>query len=159
MDSRMAAGGNGRKNMKLAIAAAAAALLATTAIPATAAEVELRLAHWLPPTHPVQPLGMDPWIESIKEASNGRINITIYPASQLGPAPDHDGVARHGIADITSTSPGYQAGRFPIDSLSEIRLHVSNAKAGAKALREGDAPIAETEMADVKFCLINPHDP
>ena len=159
MDSRMAAGGNGRKNMKLAIAAAAAALLATTAIPATAAEVELRLAHWLPPTHPVQPLGMDPWIESIKEASNGRINITIYPASQLGAAPDHYDMARDGIADITYTNPGYQAGRFPIYSLSEIPFHVTNAKAGAKALHEWYAPIAETEMADVKFCLINPHDP
>jgi TRAP-type C4-dicarboxylate transport system substrate-binding protein len=147
------------ENMKLAIAAAAAALLCTTAVPAAAAEVELRLAHWLPPTHPVQPLGVDPWIESIKKASNGRINITVYPASQLGAAPDHYDMARDGIAEITYTNPGYQAGRFPIYSLAEIPFHVANAKSGAKALHEWYAPIAEKEMADVKFCLINPHDP
>lgn len=146
--------------MKLAIAAATAAtFLASTFMPATAAEVELRLAHWLPPTHPVQPLGMEPWIESIKEASNGRITMTIYPASQLGAAPDHYDMARDGIADITYTNPGYQAGRFPIYGLAEIPFHVTNAKSGAKALHEWYAPLAETEMADVKFCLINPHDP
>lgn len=145
--------------MKLALAAATAVLLATTAMPASSAEVELKLAHWLPPTHPVQPMGMDPWIESIRQASNGRINITIYPASQLGAAPDHYDMARDGIAEITYTNPGYQAGRFPIYSLAEIPFHVTNAKSGAKALHEWYAPIAETEMADVKFCLINPHDP
>jgi TRAP-type C4-dicarboxylate transport system substrate-binding protein len=146
--------------MKFTIAAAlAVSLLASAAVPAAAAEVELRLAHWLPPTHPVQPLGMEPWIESIKQASEGRIDVTIFPASQLGAAPDHYDMARDGIADISYTNPGYQAGRFPIYSLAEIPFHATNAKSGAKALHEWYAPIAETEMADVKFCLINPHDP
>jgi len=144
--------------MKLAIAAAAAVLFASAGVSA-AAEVELRLGHWLPPTHPMQTLGLEPWIESIKQTSNGRIDITIFPASQLGAAPDHYDMARDGIADITYTNPGYQAGRFPIYSLAEIPFHANNAKSGAKALHEWYAPIAESEMADVKFCLINPHDP
>lgn len=88
--------------MKFTIAAAfAASLLASAAVPAAAAEVELRLAHWLPPTHPVQPLSMEPWIESIKQASEERIDVTIFPASQLGAAPDHYDMARDGIADIS----------------------------------------------------------
>ena len=87
---------------------------------AQAAEVELRLAHWLPPEHPLQPMGWAPWIESIREASNGRINVTIFPAQQLGAAPDHYDMARDGIADITFVNPGYQAGRFPIAALGEI---------------------------------------
>ena len=145
--------------MKLAFAAAAAAFLASATTSVTAAEVELRLGHWLPPTHPMQTLGLDPWIESIKQASGGKINITIFPASQLGAAPDHYDMARDGIADITYTNPGYQAGRFPFYSLAEIPFHATNAKSGAKALHEWYAPLAEKEMADVKFCLINPHDP
>lgn len=142
------------------IAAIAAALsVSVSAFAANAAEVELRLSHWVPATHPIQSLGIEPWAESIKEASNGRINITIFPAQQLGAAPDHYDMARDGIVDISYTNPGYQAGRFPIYSLAEIPFQATNAKDGAKALHEWYAPIAETEMKDVHFCLINPHDP
>jgi TRAP-type C4-dicarboxylate transport system substrate-binding protein len=139
--------------------AALAASISMSAFAAQAAEVELRLSHWVPATHPIQALGIEPWAESIKQASNGRINITIFPAQQLGAAPDHYDMARDGIVDISYTNPGYQAGRFPIYSLAEIPFQATNAKDGAKALHEWYAPIAETEMADVHFCLINPHDP
>lgn len=138
---------------------AALAVLLTAAAPALSAEVEFRLAHWLPPTHPVQTLGMEPWIKSISEASGGRIAITIFPASQLGAAPDHYDMTRDGIADMGYVNPGYQAGRFPIYSLAEIPFHVKEVKNGAGALHEWYAKYAEVEMADVKFCLINPHDP
>jgi TRAP-type transport system periplasmic protein len=148
----------GGKNMKLLSRFIFAATVAA-AMPAAAAEVELRLSHWVPPTHPVQTLGLEPWIESIREASNGRINITIFPAQQLGAAPDHYDMARDGIADLTYTNPGYQAGRFPIYSLIEIPFFANNAKAGAKAIHEWYADIAKTEMSDVVFCLANPHDP
>ncbi|MCO6381205.1 MAG: TRAP transporter substrate-binding protein [Vannielia sp.] len=138
---------------------AGTALAALTTASASAQEVTLRLAHWLPPTHPVQTLGIEPWIESIKEASGGRIDFQIFPAQQLGAAPDHYDMARDGIADITYTNPGYQAGRFPIYSLIEIPFHMDNASRGAKAMHEWYAPIAETEMSDVMFCMANPHDP
>lgn len=121
--------------------------------------VTLRLAHWVPASHPIQKLGIEPWAESLKEDSNGRINIQIFPAQQLGAAPDHYDMARDGIADITYVNPGYQAGRFPIYSVLEIPFHMNNATDGAKAFHEWYAPIAEKEMSDVKFCLANPHDP
>ena len=146
--------------MKIKALLAGTALAACTfATNATAQEVTLRLAHWLPPTHPVQTLGIQPWIDSLAEASDGRIAVDIYPAQQLGAAPDHYDMARDGIADITYTNPGYQAGRFPIYSLIEIPFHMDNAPRGAKAMHEWYAPIAETEMSDVMFCMANPHDP
>jgi len=143
-------------NLKWPLAAIAAAM---TVASAQAAEVEWRLSHWVPPTHPIQTLGIEPWIESIKEESNGRINITIFPAQQLGAAPDHYDMTRDGIADIGYVNPGYTAGRFPIYSLVEVPFQVKDATNGAVALHEWYAPIAETEMSDVKFCLMNPHDP
>lgn len=126
---------------------------------AAAQEVNLRLSHWVPPTHPIQTMGIEPWVQSLSEASDGRIAVTIFPAQQLGAAPDHYDMARDGIADISYTNPGYQAGRFPIYSLIEIPFLADNSIDGAQALHEWYAPIAETEMADVKFCLANPHDP
>ena len=87
--------------MKISQFITGVAAFALSAGMAQAQEVTFRLAHWVPPTHPIQTLGIEPWVESIKEASNGRIDITIFPAQQLGAAPDHYDMARDGIADIT----------------------------------------------------------
>ncbi|ADZ72153.1 TRAP transporter substrate-binding protein [Polymorphum gilvum] len=145
--------------MKLVKYTLGAALAAMTVTSAQAAEVELRLAHWVPPTHPIQQYGIEPWVESIKQASNGRINITIFPAQQLGAAPDHYDMTRDGITDIGYVNPGYTAGRFPIYSMLEVPFHATDATKAATAIHEWYAPHAEKEMADVKFCLMNPHDP
>ncbi|WP_309082965.1 TRAP transporter substrate-binding protein [Chelativorans sp.] len=144
--------------MKLRTLLASAAVAAMTAV-AQAAEVELTLSHWVPPTHPLQPGGMEPWAESIKQASNGRIEITIYPASQLGAAPDHYDMARDGVTDIAFINPGYQPGRFPIIAAGEIPFTISNAKAGSRALDEWYRQHVDKEMSDVYFCMVHLHDP
>lgn len=126
---------------------------------AAAADTELSLAHWVPASHPLQVLGMEPWIKSISEASKGRIKITIYPAQQLGAAADHYDMARDGIADIGFINPGYQPGRFPIMAAAELPFQFANAKAGVRALTEWYKPYAEKEMADVYFCMALSHDP
>jgi TRAP-type C4-dicarboxylate transport system substrate-binding protein len=119
--------------MRVPASLAAAALL-LSASAASSAEVTLRLSHWVPASHPIQKMGIEPWAQSIKEASGGRIEITIFPAQQLGAAPDHYDMARDGIADITHVNPGYQAGRFPIISAGELPLLITNAKAGSRAI-------------------------
>jgi len=138
------------------------AALASTALmagSAQAAEVELALSHWVPATHPLQPLGMEPWAKSIEEDSNGRIKITIYPSQQLGAAPDHYDMARDGIVDIAFINPGYQAGRFPIISAAELPFQASNAKGGSRAVAEWYAKYAEKEMGDTYVCMVHFHDP
>jgi TRAP-type transport system periplasmic protein len=121
--------------------------------------VELRLAHWVPPTHPVQVHGMTQWAESISEASGGSITVTIYPAQQLGQAGDHYDMARDGIADIAFVNPGYQPGRFPVIAAGELPFLVNNAKGGSAALDAWYRNYAEQEMADVKYCLAHFHSP
>ncbi len=145
--------------MKAIRTIALAASVSLIGLQAMAADVELRLSHWVPATHPIQKLGIEPWVKSVEEASQGRIKITIFPAQQLGAAPDHYDMARDGIVDISYTNPGYQAGRFPLYSLIEIPFHMNNAERGAVALHEWYGEIAKTEMADVMFCVANPHDP
>jgi TRAP-type C4-dicarboxylate transport system substrate-binding protein len=126
---------------------------------AAAQEVTLSLAHWVPATHPLQTLGMEPWIASIGEASGGRIAIEIFPAQQLGAAPDHYDMARDGITDIAFINPGYQPGRFPVMAAAELPFNFANAKAGVRALTEWYQPYAGEEMADVYFCMAISHDP
>ncbi|WP_117192428.1 TRAP transporter substrate-binding protein [Rhizobium terrae] len=148
-------------NLKALLASAGLAALAATApvVPAQAAEVELTLSHWVPATHALQPGGMEPWAKSIKDASGGRIQITIYPASQLGAAQDHYDMARDGIVDIGFINPGYQPGRFPIIAAGEIPFLISNAKGGSRALDEWYRQYAAREMKDVYVCMAIIHDP
>ena len=129
------------------------------ALATAAGAEELRLAHWVPAQHPLQPTGMEPWGRSIAEASDGRLTITIFPAQQLGAAPDHYDMARDGIADIAFVNPGYQAGRFPIIAHGEIPFLITNAKGGSRALDAWYHEYADEEMGDVKFCMAFLHSP
>ena len=124
-----------------------------------AADVELTLSHWVPGTHPLQVTGMEPWAKSISEATEGRVEITIYPASQLGAAGDHYDMARDGIVDISFINPGYQPGRFPIMAAAELPFLFANAKGGVRALTEWYKQYAEQEMGDTYFCMAISHDP
>lgn len=127
----------------------------------SAAEVKtLRLSHWLPPGHVVQTTGIQPWIDSINKASGGSLEIEIYPAQQLGSAPDHYDMVVNGIADIGYINPGYTAGRFPIFELTGVPLEASNGTDGAKAIHEWyQGEYDDAEMSDTYFCLVHPHAP
>jgi len=143
-------------NFKTLLASVGIAAIAATA---QAAEVELSLSHWVGAQHPLQPGGMEPWAESIKQASNGRIEINIFPAQQLGAAADHYDMARDGVVDIAFINPGYQPGRFPIISAGEIPFTINNGKAGSRAYDEWYREYAGKEMNDVYFCMTHLHDP
>ena len=80
---------------------------------------ELKLSHWVPPSHPLQK-AIEDWGDDIQKASNGTITYKIYPAQQLGKAFDHYDMARDGIADFVYVNPGYQPGRFPIIAAGEL---------------------------------------
>jgi TRAP-type C4-dicarboxylate transport system substrate-binding protein len=119
---------------------------------------DLKLSHWVPPSHPLQK-ALEEWGASVEKASGGSIKHKVYPAQQLGKAFDHYDMARDGIADLTYVNPGYQPGRFPIISAGELPFLVVNAKGGSQALDAWYRKYAEAEMKDVKFCLAFIHDP
>ena len=91
---------------------------------------ELKLSHWVPPSHPLQK-SMEEWGASIEKDSGGTIKYKVYPAQQLGKAFDHYDMARDGIADVTYVSPGYQPGRFPIFDAANLPFMLANAKGGS----------------------------
>ena len=136
----------------------AAALAATTS--AASAETTLRLSHWLPATHPMHD-SIVAWGKSIEEASGGELTMEIYPAQQLGAAPDHFDMTRDGIVDIGYVNPGYTAGRFPIYELTGVPFEANDGPKAGKAIHEfyKNGGYAEKEMGDVYFCLVNPHNP
>jgi TRAP-type C4-dicarboxylate transport system substrate-binding protein len=119
---------------------------------------ELKLSHWVPPSHPLQK-AMEDWGASVEKDSGGTIKYKVYPAQQLGKAFDHYDMARDGIADLTYINPGYQPGRFPIIAAGELPFLIANGKGGTEALDAWYRKYAAKEMKDVKFCLAFVHDP
>jgi len=89
---------------RLSVAAAAACALGALGAlgPALAQDkpVELKLAHWVPAQHALAVTGFIPWAKSVEAASGGSIKVSIFPAQQLGKAPDHYDLARDGIAQM-----------------------------------------------------------
>src|SRR4026208_2109623 len=119
---------------------------------------ELKLSHWVPPSHPLQK-AIEDWGASVEKESGGTIKYKVYPAQQLGKAFDHYDMARDGIADLTYINPGYQPGRFPIIGAGELPLLMTNATGRTQALDAWYRKYADKEMKDVKFCLAFVHDP
>lgn len=126
---------------------------------AMASNVTLRFAHWLPAHHALPAEGFKEWTESITEASNGTITFDMYPAQQLGSAPDHYDMAVNGIADVTWVNPGYTPGRFPISDMAQLPFIVSNTIRGSKAFTEMYKEYYQEEMDGIYMCVIHGHYP
>lgn len=143
-----------------AVYAAALAALVCGATGALAQEktFNLKISHWVPPSHPLQK-ALEDWGASVEKESGGTIHYKVYPSQQLGKAFDHYDMARDGIADLTYINPGYTPGRFPIIAAGELPFLMTNAKGGTVALDEWYRKYAAKEMKDVKFCLAFVHDP
>jgi TRAP-type C4-dicarboxylate transport system substrate-binding protein len=130
------------------------AALTALALPAAAQDkpFNLKLSHWVPATHPLQK-AMEEWGASVEKASNGTIKSTVYPAQQLGKAPDHYDMTRDGIVDFAYINPGYQPGRFPIVSAGELPFLVGEAHGGIRAIDAWYRKYAAAEMKGVKLCF------
>lgn len=140
--------------LRSVIGACGVALASTAPVMAQDGAVSWRLSHNLPTNNALHYGVLEPWAASIAEASEGSIQIDIFPAQQLGRAQDHYNIARDGIADIAFYLVGIEPGRFPIVTGAEIPFLVSNNELGSRALYEWYMPYAEQEMPDVKVCAM-----
>jgi len=142
----------------------AASMLAAPAIlragRARAAEVTLKLAHFLPPVAPAHAKLLKPWAEQVEAASDGRISIRIYPSMQLGGTPPQlfDQV-RDGVADIAWTLPGYTPGRFPKLETFELPFVAAPAAlVNAQAVQEFASTELGNELDEVHLICAWAHD-
>jgi TRAP-type transport system periplasmic protein len=127
---------------------------------ARAAEVTLRLHHFLPAKSNVHARLLDPWAKKVAELSGGKAAIEIFPSMQLGgKPPELYDQAKDGVADIVWTLPGYTAGRFPRTEVFELPFIASpRGIVNAKASQDyADAHLAE-ETGDVKLLSFWSHD-
>ena len=101
--------------------AAAIAAGAVLALGGAANAVELKLAHFMSPKHPMDRFIMRPWSEEVAAISGGSLKVRIYPGGALGKGP----VAQYkravdGVADIVFGLPGFTSKLFPRTGMIEL---------------------------------------
>lgn len=95
---------------------------------AVSAETTLRYSNWLPTTHPFMAEVIEPWIASVEEVTEGRVQIEVLP-KVVGSVPTQFEVIRDGLADVALIVDGYSPGRFNVNSIIELPFIGNDAKA------------------------------
>ncbi|MDZ7748095.1 MAG: TRAP transporter substrate-binding protein DctP [Halofilum sp. (in: g-proteobacteria)] len=138
----------------------AAGALAGLAIAATAQaqEVTLTVHHFLSPKSPAHTELILPWAEQLREDSNGRIDVKVFPSMSLGgKPPELYRQARDGTADIVWTLIGYTPGVFPRTEVFELpNVHQGDAKATNLAIQDNFDKIA-ADYDEIKPLLVHVH--
>jgi len=123
---------------------------------AFAADVTLRVHHFLSAEAPMHTEVLAPWKQAVEEQSGGRIEVQLFPSMQLGGKPPQlFDQARDGIVDISWTLLGYTPGRFPIAEVFELPFMSGTAVQTTAALQEFQAKYLGDEMAQVKPLLLH----
>lgn len=147
-----------KRSIMSALAGTAVSCLVLGSLPASAADVTLRMHTFLPPVaNPVKHF-MKPWAERVEKASNGRIEVKIYPAMQLGGNPTQlMQQVRDGIADIVWTLPGFTPGVMPKLEVFELPFLHRDTRSTVLALQDYTEKHMKKDFEPYHVLLVNAH--
>ena len=116
-------------------------------------DVTLTFGHPFPPTDPIQVNVWEPWVEQIREATGGTVDIEIHAGGALGPPPQVYENVVAGAQDIGWTLPGYTPGRFPITDIIEAPFAFPDGTEGTEVALElwDEFEDLQAEYGDVKM--------
>ena len=150
------------KTLTTAALSALALTMAAAPVSAQDAEVTLRCQHFLSPLGSIPRYFIEPWAEAIEEQSDGRLDVEIYPAMQLGGAPPalYDQI-RDGVIDCGWAIPSYTPGRFPEAEAMELPFMTTmNAEDSSRAAWAFTQQyLAEQRFGDVQLMAVHVHGP
>lgn len=119
--------------LKPALAIGTAAALWASAVGAQET-IDLKFAVFTPEQEITYQEAMKPWAEAVMEATDGKVNIQMFPGGTLG----RDGskqikMLKDGVADIAFIIPAYNPGLFPDNAVIELPDTSANATEGSVA--------------------------
>ena len=96
------------------------------------AETPMRVASWLPPTHPQNAVVLDTWGKWIDEATEGRVKMVIEYG--MGHPKTMFDLVEDGVVDASWSVHGYIPGRFKLTESVELPNLNASAEAASVAL-------------------------
>ncbi len=137
------------------------ATLLALGVTVSAAKAEtLRYAHFMPAQSWQNEKMFLDWAKAVNEASDGELDVKIFPAQTLGKAPAGYDNAKNGVADIAWTVQGYTAGRFPLSQIMELPGLFKKAEVGSCAFQKlYDSGALDEEYKDTHVLFVHTHGP
>lgn len=127
----------------------------TVGVPLSAQAETLRLSHLWPGASAVHQQIFEVWAESVEEASEGELEVQIFPSGTLSKADHAYQGAVDGISDIAATLQGYTSGRFPLSEIVQLPGVSNSAPQGACILQSlYDEGYIKSEYEDVKVLFL-----
>jgi TRAP-type transport system periplasmic protein len=114
--------------------ALALALALNAPAPAGAAEVTLKFGFPAPVTSYVNSDGMAPWIDEVKKASGGTLDIKLYAGETLASVRNIYERTLSGVSQISFGIFGPYAGQFPRTQVADLPFLAPNTKVSSVAL-------------------------
>jgi len=120
--------------------------------------IKLTYSVFFPPSH-IQCMTAESWAEEIKARTDGRVQITVFPAGTLTKAPQcYDGVV-NGISDIGMSCFAYTRGRFPLLEGLDLPIGYPDGKTATKIATDMVRKYHPEEVSDVEVMYIHGHGP
>ena len=148
---------SGRSRTMTGIRIARSQARSSSPLATAAGAEELRLAHWVPAQHPLQPTGTGA-LGALDRRGLGRAahhhHLPRAAAGRRARSLRH-GARRHRRHRVSSIRATRRAASRSLPT-ARSRFFITNAKGGSKALDAWYREYADEEMGDVKFCMAFP---
>lgn len=115
---------------------AAGLTLGLAVLPGLAQAETLRLAHVWPGGSKIDTEIFQAWADSVEEASDGRLEVQVFPGQTLAKSDATYEAVVNGIADIGATAQGYTSGRFPLTQVVEVPGVSNSSRQGSCVLQK-----------------------
>lgn len=135
------------KTMAAPIMAAAACVM--LALPAAAKELKFSLL--VPDHHVLVTNVFKPFKEEVETATNGSLEIVLYPSAVLGAGKEQLRLTETGVADLALVVPSYTRGRFPYLETGLLPFAFDSAAHGTRVLQALRDEYIEPEFDSVKL--------
>lgn len=126
--------------------------------PAPAETIELTYNNFFPPTH-YHSILAEEFCKEIEERTDGRVEITYYPAGGLAPAAETYDATVEGICDIGMSCLAYTMGRFPACELVDIPHGYPNGWVASKVANDFYDNFQPAELDDSHVLYFHAHGP
>lgn len=103
--------------MKKTLSLAFICATVTSAIPFVAVAQNLTVAHGYQPNHTITADGIVPWMECVKERTEGEIEFTHFPSGQLSAHTESIETLSSGVADISQVVIAYETHKIPLNGI------------------------------------------
>ena len=124
----------------------------------SAETIKLSYSIFFPPTH-VQCIAAVNWANEIQKRTDGRVQITIYPAGSLTKADQcYEGVVK-GISDIGMSCFAYTRGRFPLMEGLDLPVGYPDGTTATRIANTILHKYEPAELADAKTLYVHAHGP